>query len=139
APIYRPLPNAPLKCPPVRIVSFNVLSKNTQHEQVLGYLREQAADVVLLMEVNRAWAQAAERLSDLYPHPHIVSRDDNFGIALLSRTPWRSIETMELAAAEVPSIRAEFEFPQGSWTFIGTHPLPPGSRFMAELRNEQFR
>jgi endonuclease/exonuclease/phosphatase (EEP) superfamily protein YafD len=139
APIYWPPPNAHLKCSPIRIVSFNVLSKNTQQEQVLSYLREQAADVVLLMEVNSTWAKTAERLSDLYPYQHIVARDDNFGIALLSRTAWGSIETLELGAAEVPSIVAKFDSPQGRWIFIGTHPVPPGSRFLAERRNEQLQ
>jgi endonuclease/exonuclease/phosphatase (EEP) superfamily protein YafD len=119
-------------------LAFNVLGKNAQHDRVVRYLREQSADLVLLMEVNDAWASTVANLKDLYPQQHVVARDDNFGIALLSRVAWRNIATLELGEANVPSIVAQFDFPPGACTLIGTHPLPPGSHRLAELRNEQL-
>ncbi len=40
----------------LRIVSLNVLSDNTDTGRTLGYLGQCGADVVVLLEVNDAWA-----------------------------------------------------------------------------------
>ena len=137
-PLYWPPPIAITGGQKLRVVSFNVLSGNSEREGVLAFVREKQADLVLLLEVSNDWARAVERLSDLYPHRHIVPRDDNFGIALLSRIPWRDVQTVELGQAAVPTIVAQFEIDQHPVVLIGTHPLPPGSRSMATLRDEQL-
>jgi endonuclease/exonuclease/phosphatase (EEP) superfamily protein YafD len=123
----------------LRVVSCNVLSRNPHREEVMGFLREERADLVLLMEISPAWATALESLSDQYPYRHVVPRTDNFGIAVLSQKPWRTIETIELGTAGVPSVVAEFGDGDSGFLFIGTHPLPPGSATMAAERNEQLR
>jgi endonuclease/exonuclease/phosphatase (EEP) superfamily protein YafD len=75
----------------------------------------------------------------LYPHQKIVARQDNFGIALLSNTPWSTVSVETFSPAELPSLQAEFEHEGRSLTFLGTHPLPPGTSRMAADRNEQLR
>jgi endonuclease/exonuclease/phosphatase (EEP) superfamily protein YafD len=122
----------------LRIVSFNVLGRNPSHEAVLDFLREQQADIVLLMEVQPAWAERLHELRNEYPHQHIVAREDNFGIALLSRSECR-IKTLDLGPAKVPSLAATFHADERPLTFIGTHPVPPGSAAGAALRNGQLR
>ena len=120
----------------LRIISFNVLGKNNRHEEVLQFLRSEQANIVLLMEISPQWARAVKSLSDEYPHQHVVPRTDNFGIALLSREPWQAVRTLELGDSEEPSIVAEFG--DGDFTFVGTHPLPPGSAGLAAVRNNQL-
>jgi endonuclease/exonuclease/phosphatase (EEP) superfamily protein YafD len=137
-PNYWPPPIASTGGRDLRVISFNVLSENAEREEVLAFVRGQQADLVLLLEVSHDWAKAIERLRDLYPHRHVVPREDNFGIALLSRIPWRDVQTVELGQAGVPTIVARFEIDQHPVVLIGTHPLPPGSRPMAALRDEQL-
>jgi endonuclease/exonuclease/phosphatase (EEP) superfamily protein YafD len=137
-PIYWPAPSPNAVGPAVRLIAFNLNSQNRQRDEVLSFLREQRADLVLLTEVGAAWAEAVGELSDLYPHRRVVPREDNFGIALLSRIPWSSVETIELGRAEVPTVVARFEIDGCDIALVGTHPLPPGSREMAALRNEQL-
>jgi endonuclease/exonuclease/phosphatase (EEP) superfamily protein YafD len=122
----------------VRLVSFNVLGKNRQYDDVAQWLRSESADVVLLMEVQPHWMPTLESLREQYPHQHVVSRRDNFGIALLSKSPWDKIETVEFGSAELPSVVATFRAKGQTWTFVGTHPLPPGSAQAAAARNEQL-
>jgi endonuclease/exonuclease/phosphatase (EEP) superfamily protein YafD len=110
---------------PLRLVSFNVLGKNREYEQVAAWLRRESTEVVLLMEVQPHWMPSLESLSDLYPHQHVISRRDNFGIALLSKTRWNDIKTVEFGSAELPSIVATLDCGGQSFMLIGTHPVPP--------------
>ncbi len=141
-PIYIPArrdqPSSAAGFQPVRLVSFNVLGKNRQYDDVAGWLRNESADVVLLMEVQPHWMPAIESLRDLYPHQQVEPRRDNFGIALLSKSPWDKIETVEFGSAELPSVVATFNSEGTPWTLVGTHPLPPGSAQAAAARNEQL-
>lgn len=137
-PIYWPADQPAAGGPPFRLISYNVLSHNQRYEEVLAFLRQEQADAVLLMEINSAWAERLESLDDIYPCRHIVARDDNFGIALLSRAEFREIETREFGTAGVPSIVAKLDLAGQTLTLIGTHPLPPGSARMAAQRNEQL-
>lgn len=142
APIYFPVSDVKqiqaAQGSPFRLVSFNVLGKNRRHKDVVNWLRGESADVVLLMEVQPHWIDSLESLRDQYPHQHVVSRRDNFGIALLSKTPWSNIETVEFGSAELPSLVATLEHSGQTFTLIGTHPLPPGSASAAAARNEQL-
>jgi endonuclease/exonuclease/phosphatase (EEP) superfamily protein YafD len=137
-PVYWPPWQPHIIGPSLRVVSFNLFSHNSQQHEVLTFLREQKADVVLLMEVSLAWADAIETLHDVYPYQHVVSRSDNFGIAMLSRLPWENVQTLELGSSGLPSIAADLADNGGNILILGTHPLPPGSRELTELRNEQL-
>lgn len=137
-PIYWPLPRAASQGMTLRVISFNVLSSNKNQAQTLEFLRQERADLVLLMEITDTWAASLEKLNDLYPYRLIEPREDNFGVALLSRTPWRAAELVHFGNAGVPSVVGKFALGDGEWVFVGTHPLPPGSRQMAALRNSQL-
>jgi endonuclease/exonuclease/phosphatase (EEP) superfamily protein YafD len=137
-PIYWPMPNGSAGGTQFRIVSFNVLHKNLEHEQVLTFLHAQPADLVLLMEVSDGWANVVEGLYDLYPHRHVALRDDHRGIALLSRIPWREVQIVELGHAAVPAVVARFEIDQQPVVLVGAHPFTPDTRQSAMQRNEQL-
>jgi endonuclease/exonuclease/phosphatase (EEP) superfamily protein YafD len=137
-PIYWPVKQPNNAGPKLRVISFNMLRDNPQHEAVTPFLTKAQADIILLMEVTPEWAKPLTTLSDTYPHQHLVPRSDAFGIALLSRHPWKEIETIDLIRNELPSIVAKFDYTGTPFTFIGTHPLPPGSPSTAQERNSQL-
>jgi endonuclease/exonuclease/phosphatase (EEP) superfamily protein YafD len=138
APIYVPADQPAPDGSSLRLLSYNVLGRNERHDEVLAYLRRESADLVLLMEVQPHWAEKLELLRDLYPYQHLLPRRDNFGIALLSKTEWREVQTIELGSSEVPTIVATLVTDERPWIFIGTHPVPPGSAIAAAARNEQL-
>ena len=122
---------------PLRLVAANVHAANREHARFLRFVRETEPDVLLVLEVDGRWAAALAELRPSLPHRVIVPREDNFGIALLSRFPLAT-ETLELGDAGVPSIVARFERDGRSVVLIGTHPVPPvRSRISAE-RNRQL-
>jgi endonuclease/exonuclease/phosphatase (EEP) superfamily protein YafD len=122
----------------LQVVSFNVLTSNTQTDRVLAYLRAADADVIMLMEVDAAWERALEPLSQSHPHHLVESRQDNFGIALFSRVPLEKLEITQLGNAEVPSIEAHLKLSGHDFIILGTHPLPPIGPEYSWQRNEQL-
>ena len=122
----------------VRIVSCNVLTKNTNKESVLKFLRETKPDVALFMEVDQAWADALQPLLSEFPFHRFVAREDNFGIALLSTSKFKEINVREFDASGVPSIVAVVDFDDCQLRVIGTHPLPPIGSERSNRRNQHL-
>lgn len=124
--------------PTVRVVSCNVLTSNSNKSAVLRFLVESKAEIALLMEVNQEWSRAIRALDQDFPHQLHQPREDNFGIVLLSKRPWRSVEEIHLDDAGIPSLEAMFDIEGMQLRFIGTHPLPPiGSEYSTQ-RNLHF-
>ena len=93
----------------VSLVSLNVYTANKDKRAVIDYLRQQSADLVVVMEVDERWEQALAELHDLYPHQFIQSRPDNFGIGLLSRWPLTEPQFVEFADTELPNVATKIE------------------------------
>jgi endonuclease/exonuclease/phosphatase (EEP) superfamily protein YafD len=117
-----PAPGSPWS---LDVCCFNVLASNPQKEPVIRYLREQAPEVIVLLEVDQAWANALTGLEDVYPHRLIHPRDDNFGIALLSRHPLTEPTIHHLGGLQVPIITATIQHDGRSFLLVGAHLIPP--------------
>jgi endonuclease/exonuclease/phosphatase (EEP) superfamily protein YafD len=118
------------------VLSGNVLSSNGNKRGYLDYLRKQKADLVLLLEVDPAWAEAASQLSDEYPYQIVSPRRDNFGLALFSR--YELVDARVDLTLGLPTIVADVKIDGSRITFIGTHPLPPVGAERFEIRNTQL-
>jgi endonuclease/exonuclease/phosphatase (EEP) superfamily protein YafD len=132
----------------VRVVSFNVLTTNQNHADVLRWLQQSDADLIFLMEVDHLWAKALQPLLTTHPHHLIQPASDNFGLALYSRLPPARLKILEpgelgLTAdtnlALTDSVEACFVTAGRSWMFVGTHPVPPMGKEYAESRDRQLQ
>lgn len=121
-----------------RALLMNVNSGTGIPEKVARAIRELDPDVVALEEVNDSWLSALSVALRAYPYSKTMPRDDNFGIALFSKYPLVQGEIREVGEAEVPTVIAELEMPDGRLTVIATHPVPPVSRENTRLRNDQL-
>jgi len=95
-------------------------------------------DVLALEEVNDQWISALSVPLQTYPFSKAMPRDDNFGIALYSKYPLVQSEIRQVGEADIPSVIAELELPDGRLTVIATHALPPGGPENSRLRNDQL-
>jgi endonuclease/exonuclease/phosphatase (EEP) superfamily protein YafD len=130
-----PTPRAAVR---LRVASLNVNTANERFELVREFLRDTDADVILLMEVNERWMGELDGLKASHTNWIAEPRDDNFGIALFSRFPLDSAESVELGEAGVPSLLATASIGSTRVRLLATHPLPPGSEQYAWLRNQQL-
>jgi endonuclease/exonuclease/phosphatase (EEP) superfamily protein YafD len=114
------------------------LSSNPDKQGYIKYLRQQNADLILLLEVDLDWARAARELSDEYPHQLVRPRGDNFGLALFSRYELVDARVDPLTSG-LPTIIANVQLDDHQVTFIGSHPLPPIGTERFESRNTQIK
>lgn len=121
-----------------RALLMNVNTGSGEPSRVAQAIRQLDPGVVALEEVNDQWLSALSLALRDYPYSRAMPREDNFGIALYSKYPLVHSEIRQVGEADVPSVIAELELPDGRLTVIATHPLPPGGPENSRLRNDQL-
>ena len=107
--------------PQLRVVSLNLQFRNAEHERVLDWLRSHPADVVVLQELTPAWAAVLATTLDEYPHRFALTREDPYGIGLLSRTPLEQARAVDFAGDGLPSAVATVHIDGRPVQVIGVH------------------
>lgn len=141
APLFLNQPHAGQspQTPSQRIVLINVNAHSGNPERVARFLQQSDPDILILQEVSSRWSPLISSLQESYPHTTIRFREDNFGIALLSKLPIDTSNIVFIGSAEVPSIIARLKIdPQHTLHLLATHPLPPIGKALFSLRNEQL-
>jgi endonuclease/exonuclease/phosphatase (EEP) superfamily protein YafD len=131
APLYLPAPSPNEMS--LRIMSFNVRADNTRFAELVDYIREVDADLVVLHEASRPWELALASVSLDY---EIRSSRDGatFGTLLLAPSPAR----IESFGFDVDQPRAiEVTMPDGT-AVLAIHPVSPVSARRAQRRDEQL-
>ncbi|MCB9845017.1 MAG: endonuclease/exonuclease/phosphatase family protein [Phycisphaeraceae bacterium] len=105
---------------PLRVMSFNVLAINRNHDAVAREIVRQDPDVLLILECTPRWeSELCERLGDSYPHRQTIWWNDRFGMMLLSRRRFDS--TRVLGRFGRPCVRAEIGSGNGAIVLYGVH------------------
>ncbi len=126
---------APTSTARLRVMLCNVNTRTGRPKKVLETVQTIRPDLLVLEEVNQVWLDKLTALQTKYPHQHVQPREDNFGIALLSRFPLQRARTV-FAGGAVPTILAEVDTPR--LAIVATHPLPPCGRKYSDMRNQQL-
>lgn len=110
------------------LVWANVHTGNESKSEVLNYLVARDPDFICLGEVNRLWLEHLSPLDEKWPHQILQPREDNFGMAVYSKYPFKQRQKLDL---DVPCIQFEVENHSGNtFSVFAVHPVPPiGSRF----------
>ena len=141
-PYLAPLPQSPESkkggSESFRLMNFNVLSSNRRYDDVIAYLRKQDADFVFLLEASPGCEPALKKLGDLYPHQKHEIQAGNFGMVLLSKTPFQKVEVSEYTPS-IASIDALVLVGGKRVRLIGTHPYPPINAKLSRLRNAHMQ
>ncbi|MCY2968178.1 MAG: endonuclease/exonuclease/phosphatase family protein [Planctomycetota bacterium] len=121
-----------------RLVSVNVHADNQNYAELVNFIQETRPDVVVGLEINERWAEVLFSLSDDYPYQKLQPQTGNFGIGMLSRFPLRD-SRIEWLSDHNPAIFARIQLPDGrEITVVGSHPVPPMSAKLANMRNSQL-
>lgn len=121
------LPNCSAESPHLRVLMVNLEFDNERREEAARAIREQDADLLLLMELNEPWADALAPLLKDYPHRIEEVRGEGLGIGLWSRLPLVDPSIRYLVSDRRPSILSDVDLPGDmTFRFVGLHPTPPG-------------
>ncbi|MEJ2266892.1 MAG: endonuclease/exonuclease/phosphatase family protein [Anaerolineales bacterium] len=121
-----------------RVLLANVLRINQSYDLLRQLVRSSNPDLIALVEISQEWMQALAPIRADYPYEKCVVRSDDYGLALLSRIPFKDAEIHYFGGAERPSVVACMELDGRQLTVVTTHPPPPKSRAEAQARNLQF-
>jgi endonuclease/exonuclease/phosphatase (EEP) superfamily protein YafD len=121
--------------PALTVVTANVRYSNADRTRFLAWLDAEPADVVVVQEVTAAWAQdlAARRG---YPYRHVLTREDPYGIAILSRWPLEAVSLVDLAGDGLPSLGAIVAVEGRRVQVYGLHTHWPITPSLARARDE---
>lgn len=107
------------------LLNSNVLMDNRQFDRQLAMIREQDADVLLLLETGPEWADHLRALYPNYPYHLAEPAPTTYGMMLLSRLPMKGVVRHRLQAG-VPSIDALVQLRGGEVVEVkALHPEPP--------------
>lgn len=122
----------------LRAILLNVNTQLGDTERTRKFIQENSPDFVILEEISARWVKDLQWLALSHQYSYIQPREDNFGIGLFGKFPFKDVKTVNIGDAEVPSIIVKTETRDGSLTIIATHPLPPGGASYSKLRNGQL-
>ena len=123
---------------PVNVMHANVLASNTDYERLAALLHETEPDIVFLQEVNGGWEKAIASLADDWPHTYFVTREDNFGIAVISKYPFASIRHVDSEPFGFPTLVGAVTLGESTLGFVSTHPMVPIKSRLRDDRNRQL-
>lgn len=122
----------------LKIISINLLSNNSETELVRNYIEKEDPDILILMEFTPRWEIALSPILNTYQYKKLVSRNDNFGIAMLSKFKMKS-STDYLDLNNKPSILGDISIENKRYSILATHPVPPVSQTSFINRNKQLK
>lgn len=121
------------------VVTANLNFENQSPEDLVPWLTETQADVVVLEELTRSHWLKLEPLLGQFPHRLVELRDDAYGIALLSKGPLERANLHTFGPEGIPpSIVATTRLGDVPVTIIGAHTLSPIDSDRGRWRNVQI-
>lgn len=123
---------------PLTLLHANVLSTNTEHDAFLDLVAAEQPDLVVLQEVTPQWETVLRTLVADYPQQFVEARNDNFGIALLSRLPIVTASAVDSPPLGHPTIIADLVHSGRQFRIVASHPTIPVSRQLYDARNRQL-
>lgn len=124
---------------PIRVLSMNVNLRNAPDGYSLEWLRSERPDVVAVIEMPHAWADAFAAMTDEYPYAYARPSDaDAKGIGLYSRYPMVDVREETTCAECQPFVEATLEHPLGRIRVFAIHPLSPMTDERTQWRDTEL-
>jgi len=110
----------------IRIFAANVLQTNLEYDRMLQQIVSCNADVIFLLETNKAWQEGLKPLEKGYPYRLAQPQENTYGLLFYSRFKLEEAKVRFLVKDDIPSIHAILYLPSGQKVEVwGLHPEPP--------------
>jgi endonuclease/exonuclease/phosphatase (EEP) superfamily protein YafD len=118
----------------LRVMSFNLLSDNTNYDEVIGFIAAEDPDVVVLHEASRPWEEALEAANLDYEITRGRTDDLIFGSLVLAK-PGSEVQSFGFQVSDPRAIEVVLH---SGVAVLGIHPLAPFPDDQTERRRFQF-
>ena len=118
----------------LKVVHFNVLKLNHDHQTIINAVRAENPDVVSFQEVTHEWDKALDRgLSAQYPYHVNYPNAGSFGISFYSKYPLQDTSICNFEG--IPFIKGTIQKDGTDIAFIASHTMAPTTENYLALRN----
>ena len=138
--IYLPADQPPAGESVVRLMSFNILATNDAYEPVISEIKRHDPDVLVVIEYAGIWHDILNALNESYPYQHRDPRWHGYGIAVFSKIPFESAQSVPLTqtAIDNPAANVTLKIDNRRVHLTAAHVMSPVTYYRQQLRNEQF-
>mgnify|MGYP001974342522 CR=1 FL=1 len=119
-------------------LTLNVFQDNREYARTADLIRGLDPDIVLLMETDRAWADAMEPVLAGYPGRIDRPLDNTYGIMFASKLAMDNASIQDLAQKDTPSVFATLTVGGQSFRMVALHPRPPVPKQDTEERDAEI-
>lgn len=137
-PFYVPRQSPPTVGHSLKAVFMNLSVTSTDYGKASDFVRLHNPDLIAVVEAGEVWATNLRRRLRDYPHVVFRTRDDEFGIGLLSKIPLENAVITDLGDWGFPAIKASVRMWDRSLTVFVVHPPPPVTGLFREERMRQI-
>ncbi len=110
----------------ISLLIFNILMENDKYSDVVELIKRVNADVVLLAETNKSWAENLSELNEIYPNRISHLLDNHYGMMFFSKLEIHDSELQFIIQDDIPSVHTQIKLRSGEdIAFHGVHPRPP--------------
>lgn len=110
----------------VRMLYANVRSRNKTPRAVGELVRRDHPDVIVLVEASERFRVVIDELATAYPHSVVDLRENNDGLAILSRLPMQDAEIIKLGPSRCRAAAGRIVVGDGRGVSVrGVHVHPP--------------
>lgn len=124
--------------PLLTILHANVYGRNEQYQRFVDLVAAERPDIFFVQEMSAGLEDALQVMHAAYPYREVVSRDDNFGIAVYARLPLDEIVVHAGPPYGKPSLVVTTHVAGNPLTLVSTHPMPPLGQQEFDGRNRQL-
>lgn len=123
----------------IKLALYNVLTRNIHYNLLLDEIKKENPDIIILQEVDDNWLNAVSEIKQNYPFFIEHERDDNFGIAMYSKFPYKDARIEEWSEYNLPVAAAKIIKDNKEIQIYAVHTLPPLKKDYFLIRNEMFK
>jgi endonuclease/exonuclease/phosphatase (EEP) superfamily protein YafD len=120
-----------------RVFFSNAQFGNTDYDAILGQIRKNDPDVIVIAEGKREMFTALEERLIRYEYGEFFEGSEAFDMFYFSKKEPAEVEEIFFASETIPSIVLTFTEPR-VYSIIATHPVPPLSPQTFDERNAQL-
>jgi len=124
-PWFLPITNPEPAIEDVTILHANVHVSNTDSTRFIKLVQDRNPDLIVLQEATSGWMASLDEIRSSYPYRLIETREDPYGIALLSKFPLESTAVIESVPLGYPEVIATAIVGGTRLNIISTHPMIP--------------
>ncbi len=123
----------------LRVMHFNVLHINPEHQAVREFIAAQEPDVLIVQEYDAEWKKELAEVTERYPHAteHVMSGPGGMGV--FSRFPLQGVGWSSRDDGWWPFVSCEIDVGGRPLRMVALHPPPPLRAGAARSRNAILR